>query len=79
LHLANRRHPQLSDIVDLTAAQQAVTPEQMKVQLLQLYGRYVREWESVQHLIGRELLDCEKNGQLSNVATIYQQEQMVWI
>jgi 7-cyano-7-deazaguanine synthase in queuosine biosynthesis len=74
----SRRYPQLSDIVDQTAAQHAITPEQMKVQLLQLYGRYVREWESVQHLVGRECLDCQKNGQLSDVTNNYQQEQIAW-
>lgn len=77
-HALSRRYPQLSDIVDHTAAQHAITPEQMKVQLLQLYERYVREWNSVQHLVGRELLDYRKNGQFSDVATDYQQEQIAW-
>lgn len=74
----SRRYPQLADIVDQTAAQYAITPEQMKVQLLQLYGRYVKEWDSIQHLVGRELLDDRKNGQLPEVTTDYQQEQIAW-
>lgn len=74
----SRRYPQLSDIVDQTATQYTATPEEMKKELLQLYGRYVREWDSVQHLVGREFFHCQKNGRLSDVTTNYQQEQMVW-
>lgn len=50
----------LSDIVDRKAKQEGIAPAKLKEQLLQLYKRYVREWDSVQHIIGQRLLEDEE-------------------
>lgn len=50
------RYPTLGDIVDLTAVH-APSGDNLADGLLELYRRYVHEWNTVQHLIGRDVLE----------------------
>ena len=73
------RYPPLADFVYQTNQYDDTIPEQRREQLLQLYERYVKEWDSVQSIVGQELLYDAVHIPLHNTITDYQQEQMVWI
>lgn len=55
-----RHYPSLMDIVDRTSILENVMPELMQNQLVQLYQRYLHEWEQVQPMIGQGLLGIEE-------------------
>lgn len=55
-----RYYPRLIDVVDAMAAFEGLPPEHIQTQLVQMYGRYVGEWERVQPQIARALLGDEE-------------------
>ena len=71
------RYYQVTELYQ-TTQYDGTTPEQRRNQLLQLYERYVKEWDVVQDTVGRELLDDEVHVPLRSTTTGYQQEQLAW-
>ncbi|GEM_PF-2113259 len=55
-----RYYPRLIDIIDRTAVLEGLTPERMQDQFVQMYQRYVHEWEQVRPYIERGLLGDEE-------------------
>lgn len=50
----------LHEIIEQMAKQESIAPSVLVEQLLQLYKRYVHEWDSVQHIVGQGLLEQEE-------------------
>ena len=55
-----RYYPRLIDIIDRTAVLEGLTPERMQDQFVQMYQRYVHEWEQVRPYIERGLFGDEE-------------------
>lgn len=56
----SKQYSVLHEIIEQMAKQESIAPSVLVEQLLQLYKRYVHEWDSVQHIVGQGLLEQEE-------------------
>lgn len=65
----------LDDIVDQTAIVENLLPIEMQNRLIQLYRNYVSEWNAVESLISKGLLNQYSDLQISSKYTVLSQPQ----
>ncbi|WP_242031058.1 7-cyano-7-deazaguanine synthase [Anabaena sp. FACHB-1237] len=70
-----KKFPVLDDIVDQTAIVENLLPIEMQNRLIQLYRNYVSEWNAVESLISKGLLNQYSDLQISSKYTVLSQPQ----
>ena len=69
-----RKFPELDDIVDLASEVEGLSPVDMQSRLIRLYWTYVSEWDIVESLVARDLLDTDNKQQVLDKKSLYKVE-----